>query len=495
MSALHRPTSLGPKNRYYQSFFSMAINTITTSLSYLMVFATIFALLPASAAVAQPSSSKETNGTQLSIESPASVGSSDVPFDESQTDDAAIEALGPMAVRELQNFVSAFSRIRKAYVEEIDDKTLLEKAIKGMLAELDPHSSFLDPQSFGDLQVSANGEFGGLGLEVGMENGFIKVIAPIDDTPAQKAGIESGDLIIQIDNKPVKGISLNEAVKMMRGPKGSSIELSIVRQGLTQPLKLTIMRDNIAVVSVRSKRLEEHYLYLRIAQFQANTGFDLIKAMQKAESISEVKGVILDMRNNPGGVLQAAVDVVDAFMDEGLVVYTEGRIPESKTRFEASKGNYTNTAPLVVLINGGSASASEIVAGALQDHKRAIILGSTSFGKGSVQTVLQFSETHGMKLTTARYYTPLGRTIQAKGIEPDIVVERAKLTVVDPGLKISEADLHKHLKNQSQSSAGKNTSSGKSKVSSQDDTFDDNQLHEALTLLKGINILNGNTKN
>lgn len=400
------------------------------------------------------------------------------------------ESIGEFSLQELRSFVTALGHIRRAYVEEVDDKTLLENAIKGMLSELDPHSNYLEPQSFEDLQVSATGAFGGLGLEVGMEDGFVKVIAPIDDTPAQKAGIESGDLIIKIDNKVVKGLSLGEAVKMMRGKKGSPIDLSIVRQGVAQPIELTLIRDEITVVSVRDSILEDGYAYLRIAQFQSNTGEDLRKAMLKLEQENDIKGIILDLRNNPGGVLQAAVEVVDAFLEEGLIVYTEGRIRESASRFEASADDVNHDYPLIVLINGGSASASEIVAGALQDHKRAIIMGTTSFGKGSVQTVVQLSETHGMKLTTARYFTPGGRSIQAQGIVPDIEVERANITKLDPIGQISEADLHGHLDN------GR---SEKNKQSIDENLEDklvtkDNQLYEALTLLKGINILGVNQK-
>jgi carboxyl-terminal processing protease len=404
------------------------------------------------------------------------------------TDDTEVK--GKLALEDLRSFVTAFNHIRNAYVEEVDDKTLLQNAIKGMLTELDPHSNYLEPESYEDLQVSASGEFGGLGLEVGLEDGLIKVISPIDDTPAQKAGMESGDLIIKIDNQPVKGLGLGEAVKKMRGPKGSSIDLTIVRQGVPQPIELTLIRDVISVVSVRSRVLEEHYAYLRIAQFQGNTGADLKKALAKLKAEKNINGVILDLRNNPGGVLQAAVEVVDAFIEEGLVVYTEGRIRESASRFEARPGDETFSWPLVVLINGGSASASEIVAGALQDHNRAIILGTNSFGKGSVQTVIQLSETRGMKLTTARYFTPKGRSIQAQGIVPDIIVERAKITKLKPKGQIFEADLHGHLESINDRSSSKE----KSEVLNADEELvtKDNQLYEALTLLKGLNILSGN---
>ena len=405
------------------------------------------------------------------------------------TDDAEVK--GKLALEDLRSFVTAFNHIRNAYVEEVDDKVLLQNAIKGMLTELDPHSNYLEPESYEDLQVNATGEFGGLGLEVGIEDGFIKVIAPIDDTPAQKAGMESGDLIIKIDNQPVKGLGLGEAVKKMRGPKGSPIDLTVVRQGVPQPIELTLIRDVISVVSVRSRVLEDHYGYFRIAQFQGNTGIDLKKALAKFKQEQSINGVILDLRNNPGGVLQAAVEVVDAFIDEGLIVYTKGRIRESASRFEARSGDETFDWPLIVLINGGSASASEIVAGALQDHKRAIILGTNSFGKGSVQSVIQLSETRGMKLTTARYFTPKGRSIQAQGIVPDITVERAKITKLKPGGQIFESDLHGHLEN---TNDDKSSDKDESEVLSADEELisSDNQLYEALTLLKGLTILRGN---
>ncbi len=400
-------------------------------------------------------------------------------------EDAALEEqLGNLPLYQLQAFVKAFSQIRSSYVEEVDDKTLFENAIKGMLTQLDPHSAYLEPQSMEDLQVSASGEFGGLGLEVGMENGFVKVIAPIDDTPAEKAGIESGDLIVRIDNKPVKGMTLNDAVKLMRGPEGSTLDLSIMREGVPQPIELTLTRAIISVISVRSRVLEEGYVYLRIAQFQGKTGADLRKALNSLAEETDIKGVVLDVRNNPGGVLQAAAEVVDAFIDEGTIVYTEGRIPSSESRIVATRADDTSHAPMVVLINGGSASASEIVAGALQDHNRAIVLGTTSFGKGSVQTVIPLSETHGMKLTTARYFTPSGRSIQAQGIEPDIEVERARITRIAPMGQLSESDLHGHLKNQDSKDGADNLP----EASEAELITTDNQLYEALTLLKGLNI-------
>jgi len=397
-------------------------------------------------------------------------------------------AQGGLALEELQAFVNAFTQIRNTYVEEVDDKVLLRSAIKGMLMELDPHSNYLEPQSFEDLQVNATGQFGGLGLEVGMEDGFVKVISPIDDTPAQLAGIESGDLIIKIDNKPVKGMSLNEAVSLMRGEVGTDISLTIIRAGADKPLDITLTRDIIEVISVRRRIIEDDYLYLRIAQFQGNTGNDLKNAISRAAEKNTIKGIVLDLRNNPGGVLQAAVEVVDLFIDEGLIVYTEGRIQESATRFDASGDSETVLQPLIVLINGGSASASEIVAGALQDHNRAIVVGTQSFGKGSVQTVIPLSNKHGMKLTTARYFTPAGRSIQAQGIIPDIIVERGKIvSSSDRTGEITEADLHGHLKNTN----GKSEHNGSTKNGGNQALIsNDAQLYQAITLLKGLGILN-----
>ncbi len=386
---------------------------------------------------------------------------------------------------DLRTFADVFSQIRLGYVEEVDDSTLLEYAIQGMLRGLDPHSIYLNKDDFEDLQTTTSGEFSGLGLEVGMENGFLKVISPIDETPAAKAGIESGDIILKLDNKPIKGLSLNDATEMMRGPQGTDIELTIAREGENQPFTLTLTRDVIRTVSVRQRWLEPGYGYIRIAQFQRNTGDEVRKALEQLLAEDEIKGVVLDLRNNPGGVLRASVDVADQFMDGGTVVYTEGRLDDSETRYNATSSDALNGAPIVVLINGGSASASEIVAGALQDHRRAVVMGMPSFGKGSVQTIMPLSEETAIKLTTALYFTPNGRSIQAQGIIPDIEVERAKVTAIDNlPRRVTEADLSGRLDN-----ANGDDSQPSRRRAPNELLTRDNQLYEALTLLKGIHIL------
>lgn len=396
---------------------------------------------------------------------------------------AANNADNRLPLSEVRTFTEVLDRIKKAYVEPVDDETLLENAIKGMLSELDPHSAYLEPDAFKDLQVSTHGEFGGLGIEVGMENGFVKVITPIDDTPAQKAGVEAGDLIIKLDEKPVKGMTLNEAVKLMRGKPGTPIKLTIMRESQREPLEIAVTRDVIKVVSVKNKMLDEGYGYIRITQFQINTGKDLNKAIKTLHKKSTpLKGLVLDLRNNPGGVLDAAVDVTNAFINHGLVVYTKGRLADTEMKFEANEDTLLPHTPVIVLVNGGSASASEIVAGALQDHRRAIIMGTPTFGKGSVQTVLPLHNNRALKLTTARYYTPKGRSIQAKGIEPDIVVEASKVTKLEGTEGYKEADLTGHLKNDSKTPKPKKTKAQEIEAILEVDF----QLREALNLLKGI---------
>ncbi len=394
---------------------------------------------------------------------------------------------------ELRTFTEIFARIKKDYVEPVSDKELLENAIRGMLSGLDPHSSYLDPDSFKDLQVGTSGEFGGLGIEVGMEDGFVKVISPIDDTPAQRAGVEAGDLVIRLDEKPVKGMTLRDAVNIMRGKVGTDITLTIIREGEERPLKITITRDIIKVKSVRQRSLEDGFGYLRISQFQSHTGANLAEAIDKLkeENDGSLKGVVLDLRNNPGGVLNAAVDVTDAFIDNGLIVYTKGRIRDSELKFNATSRTLLDGAPLVVLVNGGSASASEIVAGALQDHKRAIIVGTRTFGKGSVQTILPLNNNTALKLTTARYYTPSGRSIQAEGIEPDIVLEPVKITTLKHAEngRLKEADLAGHLENGNDKDKKKSATKADKKAPELPLAQTDYQLYEALNILKGVQIL------
>jgi carboxyl-terminal processing protease len=397
---------------------------------------------------------------------------------------SAVEEQGKLPLDELRTFAEVYNQIRLGYVEEIDDSTLLEYAIQGMLSGLDPHSAYMNEDAFQSLQDNTSGEFTGLGLEVGMEDGYVKIISPIDGSPAAEAGLQSGDIILKLGNVPVKGMTLNEAIDIMRGPKGSKIELSIGRPGESQPFEVTLVRNTIKVASVRQSWLEPGYGYIRVAQFQNSTGEDVRKAVEKLMAAQKLKGLVLDLRNNPGGILRASVDVAGLFLDGGNVVYTKGRLENSDTSFDADPLDATNGVPLVVLINQGSASASEIVAGALQDRGRAVLMGTRSFGKGSVQTVLPLSDSRAIKLTTALYFTPNGRSIQAEGIVPDIVVERAKITAYDDPQQITEADLSGHLNNANGASAEKKTKQAASEL-----LVDDNQLSEALALLKGLNIL------
>jgi len=396
----------------------------------------------------------------------------------------AVEEQGKLPLDELRTFAEVYNQIRLGYVEDIDDSTLLEYAIQGMLMGLDPHSAYLTEDAFQNLQDTTSGEFTGLGLEVGMEDGYVKIISPIDGSPAAEAGLQSGDMILKLGNVPVKGMTLNEAIDIMRGPKGSKIKLSIGRPGESQPFEVTLVRNTIKVASVRHSWLEPGFGYIRVAQFQSGTGADVRKALEKLMAEQTLKGLVLDLRNNPGGILSASVDVAGLFLDGGNVVYTEGRLENSDTSFDADPLDITNGVPLVVLINQGSASASEIVAGALQDRSRAVLMGTRTFGKGSVQTVLPLSDSRAIKLTTALYFTPNGRSIQAEGIAPDIVVERATITAYNDPQQITEADLSGHLTNGNGASEKK-----KGKQSSSELLVDDNQLYEALALLKGLNIL------
>lgn len=397
------------------------------------------------------------------------------------------QALLPL--EDLRTFTRVYDQIRSGYVEEISDSQLLEYAIRGMIAELDPHSAYLDKDAFADLQASTSGEFGGVGLEVSLDEGFVKVVTPIDDSPSQKAGIHPNDVVIKIDDQPLKGMDLNKAVNLMRGPKGSKIKLTVLRDGVDQPLDFELVRDLIKVQSVRTRVLDDDYFYIRISQFQLNTGTEMLQKMRlQLEKNPNTKGIILDLRNNPGGVLQASVEVADAFLDGGLVVYTQGRMENANVTYNADAGDLSNGLPLVVLINRGSASASEIVAGALQDHKRAVIMGTRSFGKGSVQTVIPIGSDKAIKLTTALYYTPAGRSIQAQGIMPDVEVEKAKVEPIQVDSSTTEADLAGHLSNAKGGRESDSSDRKKARITAAELLQDDNQLHEALNLLNGLHI-------
>ncbi len=400
-----------------------------------------------------------------------------------------------LPLEELRTFSEIFGRIKNNYVEEVDDKELLNNAIRGMLSGLDPHSTYLDLKDFKELREGTSGEFGGLGIEVTMEDGFVKVVSPIDDTPAAAAGVKAGDLIVRLDETPVKGLSLSEAVDIMRGKPDTKLLLTIIREGEDKPLKIEITRAIIKVKSVKFRMLEPDYGYVRISTFASRTGEALKEALStlKEENNGSLKGLVLDLRNNPGGLLDAAVDVSDSFITKGLIVYTEGRVRNSNQKFHAKPIDRLKGAPLVVLVNGGSASASEIVAGALQDHDRAIILGTKTFGKGSVQTVMPLTNETAVKMTTARYYTPSGRSIQAEGIVPDIELDPIKISLLDPDnvAFLREQDLSKHLEN----NLAKKEVEALSKIEEDGEeqaelplAVTDFALSEALNLLKGINI-------
>ncbi len=432
-----------------------------------------------------------------------------------------------LPITELREFADIFGKIKSDYVEPVDDKKLITSAINGMLSGLDPHSAYLDTEEFRDLQVGTQGEFGGLGIEVGMEDGFIKVVSPIEDTPAYRAGLKSGDLIIKLDDTPVKGLTLNDAVKRMRGKPNTNITLTILRKGVNKPLVVTLTRAVIQIKSVKYKLLENGFGYVRITQFQEHTGEDLANALKSLYKTngSDLKGLVLDLRNDPGGLLNAAVAVSSAFLPpDSLVVYTDGRTEDAKMRLAANPMYYLRNGekdymaslpaavkklPMVVLVNSGTASASEIVSGALQDHKRAVIMGTQTFGKGSVQTVLPLGNGTAIKLTTARYYTPSGRSIQVKGITPDIVVEDANVVGSDPNnpLSLREGDLENHLQNNTSGADSKTKSEvkiiappAKDKDKSKDDksskdsstdivSKNDFQVIQAVNLLKGLQIM------
>ncbi|WP_374479770.1 S41 family peptidase [Zoogloea sp.] len=437
-------------------------------------------------------------------------------------------ALAPLPVEELRNLADVFNAIKQGYVEPVEDKKLITYAISGMLSNLDPHSSYLDAEAFKDLQVGTQGEFGGLGIEVGSEDGFVKVISPIEDTPAFRAGIKAGDLIIKLDDTSVKGMSLNDAVKRMRGKPKTNIVLTIARKGEAKPIVVILTREVIKVQSVKSKLVEPGFGYVRVVQFQEQTAQSLVQHLDRLAKQGSLKGLVLDLRNDPGGLLNSAVGVSAAFLPpQALVVSTDGRTDDAKRKYLAVPDDYLRgsrddyiknvpasikTVPMVVLVNGGSASASEIVAGALQDHKRAVVMGTQSFGKGSVQTILPLNNNAAIKLTTARYFTPSGRSIQAKGIVPDIVVEETPNGSSRDHLR--EADLERHLSNGKEPEAAKTEvlvapkkdvpAKGREKDKPKEDDElkppfeiagkDDYQLAQAVNLLKGLQILQNSGK-
>lgn len=397
-----------------------------------------------------------------------------------------------LTLEKLSEFSQVYSYVKRYYVDDTDDQSLIDDAIDGMLQNLDPHSALLRPKAYKDLQVSTQGEFGGLGIEVSLsEEGYVKVVSPIDDTPASRAGVLAGDLIVKLDDKPVKGLSLSEAVDIMRGKVGDKIIITILREGEKQLLTKEIIRDKIEIQSVRSRLIDEDYAYVRISRFQAHTGEQLVKNINKLrQEQSTIKGVVLDLRNNPGGLLTAAIEVSSAFMDGGLVVYTQGKIQESNREYNARAGEELPNIPIVVLINEGSASASEIVAGALQDSNRALVMGRTSFGKGSVQTVLKLKNSQsGLKLTTAKYYTPKGRSIQATGITPDITIPRVKLEVLKTLDSVQEKNLAGHLENEQVSTETNGLKTTKKKDQNDKELINnDFELYHALSTLKGLSL-------
>lgn len=396
-----------------------------------------------------------------------------------------------LPLEELRIFAQVLQQIRDTYVEPVSDQELLAAAIHGLLFRLDPHSSYLEPKDFSDLQVSTSGEFGGVGIEIGMGDGFLKVISPIDDTPASRAGVMPGDLVIRINGDSVKGLGLSEAVERMRGKIGTKVELTIMREGKDKPFDVELQREKIKMTSVRTRELAPGYAWIRIAQFQVHTGADAAKTIKTLLDNKEpLRGIVLDMRNNPGGVLGGAQQVADLFIDSGNIVYTEGREGSAQQRLDATAGDLLNGLPVVVLVNSGTASASEIVAGALQDHHRAVIVGTPTFGKGSVQTVFPLTKDRALKLTTARYFTPSGRSIQAQGIVPDIRIDDARLTQRAEDGAFREADLPGHLSNNNGAPErkGQENRDEKDEAAEKPKSLadEDYQLYEALNILRGM---------
>jgi carboxyl-terminal processing protease len=394
--------------------------------------------------------------------------------------------------RQLKLFGDVFERVRGEYVEDVTDEVLIETAINGMLTALDPHSGYLDAKKYRDMQVQTKGEFGGLGIEVTMEDGLVKVVSPIDDTPADRAGIQAGDVITHIDSEPVLGMTLAEAVERMRGPVDTSIALTLRRAGQEEPIDVSMARAVITISPVRWHS-EVDIGYIRVTAFNEQTEASLREAVEdlEAELGPEMKGIVLDLRNNPGGLLEQAVAVADAFLDQGEVVSTRGRRADSVQRFNARRGDLVDGLPIVVLINGGSASASEIVAGALKDHGRAIVMGTRSFGKGSVQTIMPLPGHGAIRLTTARYYTPAGTSIQAKGIVPDIEVVQARVEEIDQGEGRREADLRNRLENDQTTDGA--TEDGAAAQTVPEEGEEDYQLDRALDLLRGVAMFGSRT--
>jgi carboxyl-terminal processing protease len=404
-------------------------------------------------------------------------------------DNVEVKAVPDESYQKLQIFADVLEKVEQNYVEEVDMELLIYGAIDGMLKTLDAHSSFLKPDLYKELQVETKGSFGGLGIEITIRDGVLTIVSPIEDTPAFRAGLEAGDRIIKINEEPTKDMSLFEAVKKMRGKKGTEITLTIFRETREEPFEVTIIRDVIKIISVKAKVLDKEYGYVRITQFQENTGRELKKQLQQieAETESGMKGLILDLRNNPGGLLDQAVLVADEFLESGKIVYTDGRMKSQKMEFHAHPQKTKHSYPMICLVNGGSASASEIVAGALQDHHRAVILGTATFGKGSVQTIIPMQDGSGLKLTTAQYYTPTGRVIQAKGIEPDIEVSNRIKDKGRPIRFLREKDLERHLENH-EGEDGKEGEKPEEDSAQQEKEEPDIQLTRALDILKSWEI-------
>jgi len=414
-------------------------------------------------------------------ERPADNGATDIPLDE------------------LRTYSDVLDRVRSDYVDDISESQLIENSIRGMISELDPHSGYLDEEEFKSLRESTTGEFGGLGIQVGMKDSVLTVIAPIDDTPAKRAGLEAGDKIIRINGELTQDMDLEAAVKLMRGKPGTDIDLTIAREGEKKPLEFTITRAIIKTDSVRSEMLDSGLGYIRVSQFQSRTVdqmHDALDELVKENDGKPLKGLVLDLRNNPGGVLDGAVDMVDTFLKKGKIVYTKGRVPDAKMDFEASPDDRLDGAPMVVLVNGGSASASEIVAGALQDSGRALVIGERTFGKGSVQSIMPLANGGALRLTTARYYTPSGRSIQAEGIKPDVTVHQLKVSDIEQVFSISEASLAGHLTNgDAEKAKAKKPAKKDGNGEEEPLVIRDYQLYEALNMLKGMVIVSKNGDN